>query len=306
MSTIDATTAAGGFRRRRGEALRERARSWGFLAPSMVIIGLVTLYPLVYAIVLSLQHGSFTESGHWVGLSNFTELASDTQFIHALRFSAIFTVFSALGAYAMGLGFALAVNRLNRGRWLVRLGLLLPWVVPPVVSIIAWHWMLADNEAIVNKALGFFGVGPITFLASPFWASVTVIVLRIWRSFPFIFITLLAARMAVPEELYEAADLDGSGPLTTFRKITMPQLARVSVVAVLLVAIWSFNDFETIYLLTGGGPANATYNVVVLSYYQAFFGSNLGLAAAMAVVGLVLLLALSAVLLRLLRRMDPA
>jgi multiple sugar transport system permease protein len=305
MSTLD-TTAAGAYGRRRGEALKERARSWGFLAPSMAIVGLVTLYPLVYAIVLSLQHRSFIESGNWVGLHNFTELASNTQFLHALRFSAIFTVFSAFGAYVVGLGFALAVNRLNRGRWIARLGLLLPWVVPPVVSIIAWHWMLADNEAIANKALGFFGIGPITFLASPFWASVTVIVLRIWRSFPFIFITLLAARMAVPEELYEAAELDGANAWTTFRKITMPQLSRVSIVAVLLVAIWSFNDFETIYLLTKGGPANATYNVVVLSYYEAFFGSNLGLAAAMAVVGLVLLLALSAVLLRFLRRVDPA
>jgi multiple sugar transport system permease protein len=150
------------------------------------------------------------------------------------------------------------------------------------------------------------GIGPIGFLSSPFWASVMVVLLRIWRTFPFVFLTLFAARQGVSEELYEAAALDGSTGWSAFKTITMPQLARVSIVSSMLVAIWSFNDFESIFLLTKGGPSNATYNVVVLAYYQAFFGGNVGEAAAMGVIGLVLLFALTAVLLRLLRRVDEA
>lgn len=269
-----------------------------------MIVGLVTLYPLIYAIVLSFENASYSGPSTWAGVSNFTGLTSNTAFLNALRFSAIFTVCVAVGAYCTGLAFALAVNNMRRGRWLARLGLLLPWVVPPTVSVIAWRWMISDSGAFANQVLGVFGIRPIAFLASPFWATVTVIMLRIWRSFPFVFITLLAARMAVPDEMYEAAALDGSGPFSTFRLITMPQLARVSVICVLLVAIWSFNDFETIWLLTQGGPVNATFNVAVLTYYQAFFDGSVGVAAAMAVVGLLLLLALAIVLLRILRRVD--
>jgi ABC-type sugar transport system permease subunit len=177
-------------------------------------------------------------------------------------------------------------------------------VIPPVVAVVAWRWMTNDDDSMVNAALGTVGIGPIGFLSSPFWACVMVILLRIWRTFPFVFLTLFAARQGVADELYEAAALDGSTGWSAFRTITMPQLARVSIVASMLVAIWSFNDFESIFLLTQGGPSNATYNVVVLAYYQAFFGNDIGVAAAMGVVGLLLLLVLTTVLLRLLRRVD--
>lgn len=290
--------------KRSGPRFGERARAWGFLTPSIVIVGLVTIYPLAYAIVLSFENASYSGPSTWAGVSNFTSLAHNVQFLDALRFSAIFTVLVAIGAYCVGLAFALAVNGMRRGAWLARLGLLLPWVIPPTVSAIAWRWLVGDTGAFANQVLGVFGIQPISFLASPFWATVIVILLRIWRSFPFVFITLLAARMAVPDEMYEAAALDGSAPFTTFRRITMPHLARVSVIVALLVAIWSFNDFETIWLLTQGGPINATFNVVVLSYYEAFFDGNVGLAAAMAIVGLLLLLALATALLRILRRID--
>jgi ABC-type sugar transport system permease subunit len=126
----------------------------------------------------------------------------------------------------------------------------------------------------------------------------------VWRTSPFVFITLLAARLGVPEELYEAAALDAATGWRAWWHITMPQLRRVAVISSLLVAVWSFNDFETIFLLTQGGPAGATYNVVVLAYYQAFFGGNVGLAAAMGVIGLVLLLTLSVIVLRMLSRLE--
>jgi ABC-type sugar transport system permease subunit len=288
-------------------ARREALLPWGFLLPSVVILGAITLYPLVYAIVLSFKHGSFLELGGYAGADNYKALFEHgSLFPNALRFSAIFTIATVAGSYALGLGFALAVHRVKRGRWLLRMGLLMPWVIPPVVAVVAWRWMTNDDSSLANAALGNFGIGPIGFLSSPFWATVMVILLRIWRTFPFVFLTLFAARQGVSDDLYEAAALDGSTGWSAFRTITMPQLARVSIVSSLLVAIWSFNDFESIFLLTKGGPSNATYNVVVLSYYEAFFGNDVGVAAAMGMVGLVLLLILTFVLLRLLRRVDEA
>lgn len=284
---------------------REQLLPWGFIAPSALILGLITLYPLAYAIVISFKHGSFVALTGFAGVDNYKQLfAHGSLFPGALRFSAIFTFATVAGSYAVGLGFALAVHRVRRGRWLLRMGLLMPWVIPPVVSVVAWRWLINDDDSFANAALGLVGIGPIGFLSSPFWASVMVVLLRIWRTFPFVFLTLFAARQGVPEELYEAAALDGASPWEAFRRITLPQLARVSIVSSLLVAIWSFNDFESIFLLTQGGPSNATYNVVVLGYYEAFFGNDVGVAAAMGVIGLVLLLLLTAVLLRLLRRVD--
>jgi multiple sugar transport system permease protein len=291
--------------RARGAARREALLPWGFLLPSAVILGLITIYPLVYAVVLSFKHGSFIEVQGWAGIDNYRALFDEgSLFPNALRFSAIFTVCTVAGSYVVGLGFALAVHHARRGRWLLRMGLLTPWVIPPVVSVIAWRWMLNNEGSLANQIIGLVGIHPIAFLSEPFWAGVMVILLRIWRSFPFVFITLFAARQGVPDELYEAAALDGATGWSAFRRVTLPHLARVSIVSSLLVAIWSFNDFESIFLLTKGGPSDSTYNLVVLGYYEAFFGNDVGLAAAMGVVGLVLLLVLSAVLLRLLRRVG--
>jgi ABC-type sugar transport system permease subunit len=305
VSTVAASRRTGSIARL-VVARRDGAIPWAFLAPSILILGGLTVYPLIYAVVLSFQAGTFIDVGGWVGLENYGEIFSSELFRNALRFSVISTVATVAGSYVLGLGLALAVHHVKRGRWLLQMGLLLPWVIPGVVSVVAWRWMLSDDEALANWVLGRFGIDPIAFLAEPFWASVVVILLRIWRTFPFVFITLLAARQGVPDDLYEAAALDGSGRWSSFRHITLPQLARVSIVGCMLVGIWTFNDFESIFLLTRGGPSNATYNLVVLSYYEAFFGTSIGAAAAMGIVGLVLLLAFSIVLLRLLRRRDDA
>jgi ABC-type sugar transport system permease subunit len=290
--------------RRAARLRREAITPWKFLLPSILILGLITMYPLGYAIVLSFRSGSFTAPGRLVGGQNYVALAHNSQFLHAVRFSAIFTVAVVLLSFLVGLGFALAVHKFRHGSWLLRMALLLPWVVPPVVSVLAWRWLVADNDALVNRILSGLGFQPVPFLASAFWASVLVVLIRVWRTFPFVFITLLAARLGIPEELYEAASLDSASPWQAWWHVTMPHLSRVAVISSLLVAVWSFNDFETIFLLTQGGPAGATYNVVVLAYYQAFFGGNVGLAAAMGVIGLVLLLILASMVLRIQSRVE--
>jgi multiple sugar transport system permease protein len=290
--------------RRAARPRRAVSTPWKFLAPSILILGLITMYPLGYAIVLSFRSGSFSAPGQLVGGQNYVALAHNSQFLHAVRFSAIFTAAVVLLSFLAGLGFALAVHKFRHGSWLLRMALLLPWVVPPVVSVLAWRWLVADNGALVNRILSGLGFQPVAFLASPFWATVLVVLIRVWRTFPFVFITLLAARLGVPDELYEAASLDSASNWRAWWHVTMPQLSGVAVISSLLVAVWSFNDFETIFLLTQGGPTGATYNVIVLAYYQAFFGGNVGLAAAMGAVGLVLLLILASVILRIQSRVQ--
>ena len=290
--------------RRAARPRREVSTPWKFLVPSILILGLITMYPLGYAIVLSFRSGSFTAPGPLVGGQNYVALAHNSQFLQAVRFSAIFTVAVVVLSFLVGMGFALAVHKFRHGSWFLRMALLLPWVVPPVVSVLAWRWLVADNDALVNRILSGLGFQPVAFLASPFWAAVMVVLIRVWRTFPFVFITLLAARLGVPEEQYEAASLDSATHWRAWWHITMPHLSRVAVISSLLVAVWSFNDFETIFLLTQGGPTGATYNVVVLAYYQAFFGGNVGLAAAMGVIGLVLLLMLALAVLRIQSRME--
>lgn len=287
-------------------AVRSRRRAsalpWAFLAPAVVVLALITAYPMCYAILLSFKSGMFVGTRHWVGLHNYTSLAADDVFTHALRFTVIFTVATDIGCYALGLGLALAVHKLGRTAWLARGALLMPWVIPAVVGVVVWRWMFSDENSIANVLLGDVGIRPIAFLADPTWASVLVICLRIWRTFPFVFLILLAARQTIPAEHYDAAAIDGAGVFRRFRHVTLPQLLPVSVVAWLMVTIWSFNDFESIFLLTQGGPSNATYNTAVLAYYQAFFGGDVGLAAAMGIVGLVILAVFSVILLRLLRK----
>jgi multiple sugar transport system permease protein len=257
---------------------------------------------MVDAVVLSLKSGSLAGPQRWVGLHNYGSLAADEVFRHALRFTVVFTVCTDVGCYALGLALALAVHKLGRTAWLARGALLMPWVIPAVVGVVVWRWMFSDEHALVNVLLGDVGIRPVAFLADPTWACVVVICLRVWRTFPFVFLVLLAARQNLPEEYYDAAAIDGAGPLRRFRHVTLPQLLPVSVVAWLMVTVWSFNDFESIFLLTQGGPSDATYNTAVLAYYQAFFGNDAGLAAAMGMVGLVVLGVFSLVLLRLLRK----
>lgn len=288
----------------RSVASREALVPWGFLAPSLLLFGAITVLPLVYSVILSLFSGSFLNQ-HWTGLHNYAALANDKVFYGALRFGAIFTIATAVGAYSIGLLFALAARRMPPTALVVlRVCLILPWVIPPSVSANVWRWMIIDERSLTNQVITAFGFHPIPFFTHPNWAGLILILYRIWRSFPFLFLLLYAALAQVPREQYEAASLDRAGPWASFRHVTVPHLLKISILGGLLTVVWSFNDFESIFLLTGGGPSGSTYNVVIMIYYQAFYGNNIGLASAAGVVGLLLLSALVIVMLRLMRKAD--
>ena len=159
------------------------------------------------------------------------------------------------GSWALGLALALLLNQDIPARGFFRVALLLPWIIPSIVSIVSWRWLISDQTGLVNVALGAFGIRPIYFLSTGRLATFSVIVVKIWRSFPFMMLSLLAALQTINHESYEVASIDGAGSWQSFRFITLPQLMPISIVLWILMTIWSVNDFETPWLLTQGGPS---------------------------------------------------
>jgi len=285
--------------RRRPPARRKP--SWalpiGLIVPSLLVIVFVNLYPFVNGLYLSLTNSSLLGSGSFVGLASFKTVISNAEFAQALQFSVLFAVCAVFGSYIIGLLLALLLNTDVWARGFFRAALLIPWVIPPIVSIVSWRWML-DQGGLINSILGTVGLAPIYFLSSTTWAQVAVIVVKIWISFPFMMVTCLAGLQGIPQELYEAVAIDGGGRWAGFQHITVPQIRMISIISWLLMTIWSVNDFTTIWLLTQGGPVDATENLIVLAFKYAFQVGSVGLGAAVSIITMVLMLCVGVVLLR--------
>src|SRR5690606_296369 len=170
-------------------------------------------------------------------------------------------------------------------------------------SIVSWRWMIADQFGLVNRMLGLVHIGPIFFLSSENWAIFSVIMVKVWRSFPFMMLSILAALQAISVELYEAAAIDGANRWQSFRYITMPHLKNLSIVLWILMTIWSVNDFDTPWLLTQGGPSRATENLIVLAYRTTFGSNDVGIGSAIAFITMLILMVLAYLMLR---RQDEA
>ena len=283
----------------------QQALKWPFqplpyllLLPSLALIFLIEFYPFINGVSFSLHRGTLLGTGAFVGIGNYLRLFNSSSFYNSLWFSFIFAFFNVLVSYLLGLALALFLNLDFPGRGFCRVALLIPWIVPAVVSIVSWKWLIADRGGLVNIMLGSFGIGPIYFLSESGWAMVAVIVIKIWRSFPFMMLSLLAALQVIDRALYEAGKIDGAGHWQLFRHITMPHLKNISIVQAILMIIWSINDFETPFLLTQGGPANATENLILLSYRYTFGRNDVGLGSAVAILTLIVLMVLSTFMMR--------
>lgn len=268
------------------------------LVPSAILILLINIYPFGTGFYYSLQNGTLLQAGEFVGLANYVQLFQMPEFRNAVRFSVIFALFSVFGSWLLGLALALLLNQDIPGRGFLRVALLLPWIIPSIVSIVSWRWMIGDATGLVNVALGLVGVEPIYFLSTGPLATFSIIMVKIWRSFPFMMLSLLAALQTVNRESYEAAAIDGAGGWQSFRYITLPHLLPISFVLWILMTIWSVNDFETPWLLTQGGPSNATENLSVLAYRYTFNLNNVGIGASIAFLTMLVLMVFAIILLR--------
>lgn len=289
--------------RRREVAPKKRRRRTEWLPywlvlPSLLLILVINLYPFATGFLYSLRDGTMLQDGNFVGLQNYVALLSDSNFHHSLWFSVVFALGGVFGSYLIGLGLALLLNKDMPLRGFFRVALLVPWIIPSIVSIISWRWMINGDSGILNLTLTGLGFDPVYLLSTERQAMFAVILVKIWRSFPFMMLSLLAALQTIDLTLYEAAQIDGAGRWQSFRFITFPHLRDLSIVLWILMTIWSVNDFETPFLLTGGGPSNATENLIVLAYRYTFRSNEVGSGTAVAFVTLVLLMILALVLLR--------
>jgi multiple sugar transport system permease protein len=263
---------------------RQSVFSWLMMAPPLLFLAALVGYPFCYGILLSLQDRPVAHVGTFVGLKNFATNLHDPLFWRAAFNTFVYTLVATLLKMVGGLGLAVAMNQQFRMKNLVRALLLLPFIVPTVLSTVAWMWMLDPAFSVVNRLLIGLGVprpGP-SWLGNPILAMVSIIVINTWRGLPFYGITLLAGLQTVPPELYEAATIDGASGWQRFRYVTLPLLQPIILIVTLFSVIFTFADFQLVYVLTHGGPQNATQLFATYAFDIAMSAGQLGLGASIA------------------------
>ena len=274
MATIDraATTRSYTALPRRGPITRmledERWLAAVLLLPTIVLLGLFIAYPFVKGVLLSVTDTKVGVPGHFVGFDNFRKLWNDSIFHVAVYNTFLYTFVTTVFKLALGLWLAILLNRHFRGKAFVRAFILLPFIIPTVLSTFAWKWMFDPTFSVLNWLLFHAGLidARINWLGDPELAMVSVIIVNVWRGVPFFAITLLAGLQTISPELHEAAAIDGARPWNRFRYVTWPLLLPVTMVVVLFSVIQTFADFQLVYVLTGGGPANATQLFATYAY----------------------------------------
>jgi len=274
-------------------ATRLSAFAYVLVAPAaLLLVGLVG-YPFLYAIYISFTDAVVGNAGKWIGFANFTYLASNPSFLSSILNTVILVVVTDGLKLGIGLGLALLVNREFVGRGLVRSFLMLPWAMPAFVVFLTWRLLyqpIGGGLSLVLKAVGL-NLGIVDWLGQPQTALPSVIVATVWRGFPFWFISILAGLQTIPKELYEAARMDGASGWQQFWAVTFPSIRTVIIVTTLLSSIWTANSFENVWLLTQGGPSDATMVFPVLAYFG-MQTQRIGEAAAVSVATLPVLIVL--------------
>ena len=273
-----------------------------FAAPSILLLLLLTLYPLLYAGQQSLRNGDLIDAGSFVGLRNYTGILTSPSFWHAAQFTVVFTLVGVFGSWAVGLGLALLLRPGVPARGTLKVLLLLPWVVPIVVSSTSWNWLVATPQSPLPLLAKHLGFGDVLFLADPTLAQVTVCIFKVWVSFPFMMMMMASALTSIDANIYEASRVDGASGWQTFRLVTLPMIARPTYISWILMTIFCVNDFPTIFLLTGGGPVNSTQTLVVLAYTTVFQNFQTGPGVAIAFLMTIVLVAVSVTLYRQVRK----
>jgi len=257
---------------RRGPLTRlledERRLAMALLLPTVVLLGMFIAYPFVKGVELSVTDAKVGVPGQFVGLQNFEQVWNDGIFRVAVWNTCVYTAVTTVFKLALGLWLALLLNNNFKGKAFTRAFILLPFIIPTVLSTLAWKWMFDPTFSVINWLLFRVGIihSRINWLGEPTLAMVSVIIVNVWRGVPFYAISLLAGLQTISPELHEAAAIDGARAWQRFRHVTWPLLLPVTLVIVLFSVIQTFADFQLVYVLTGGGPANATQLFATYAY----------------------------------------
>jgi multiple sugar transport system permease protein len=284
--------------------VRDTPVAYAFIAPAFFLLLFLVAYPFVLSLWFSLSDARVGETGNFVGLDNFARLLRSGIFLQTLQNSIVFTAAALTLKTVLGMTLALLLFRLVRFKRLIRGAILLPFIVPTALSTLVWWWMFEPLYSVVNWTLKNLHLvnRDIPWLPDPYLAMFTVILVNTWRGLPFFAITLLAGLVAIPREMYEAAESDGAGPLGRFWYITVPLLKPVLAVVILFSAIFTLGDFNIVYILTKGGPINMTHLFATYSFVLGLQSGEIGQGAAVSLFLFPILLAVVFVQLRLVRK----
>jgi multiple sugar transport system permease protein len=301
-----ATRAAGPSIAQRWAVLRPRLVPYAFIAPNLVLFTTFVFLPMLYAVYISFHRWTIIGEPTFNGLANYRRLAFDPLFWQALKNTIVYSLGTVPASMALGLTLAVALNRRMVGRVLLRSLFFLPVVISSVVAAIIAAWLFNDNYGVINMVLERLGFAPVAWLSSPTWAMPSLIFTTWWVRLGFCMIVYLAALQSIGTSYYEAAELDGASRLQQFRYVTWPLLAPATFLLLILNVIYSFQVFDLIFVMTGGGPGFATTMLVQYIYQSAFITSEMGYASAMGMVLFVLVVGFTILQWRLSRQDEIA
>lgn len=269
------------------------ALGWAFMLPAAVLLLLFLTYPLGLGTWLGFTDAKIGRSGEWIGLENFSFLVGDSVTRLALFNTLFYTVIASILKFVLGLWLALLLNRNLPFKSFFRAVVLLPWIVPTALSAIAFWWIYDSQFSIISWVLTRMGLIDhyIDFLGDPWNARLSTIAANVWRGIPFVAISLLAGLQTISPSYYEASALDGATPWQQFRHVTLPLLSPIIAVVMTFSVLFTFTDFQLIYVLTRGGPLNATHLMATLAFQRGISGGALAEGAAIATLMVPFLLA---------------
>ncbi|GGO60093.1 carbohydrate ABC transporter membrane protein 1, CUT1 family [Roseovarius pacificus] len=263
----------------------------GFLTVGVLTTLILIVGPALYAVSLSFYDmPSLTSDPVWIGFQKYSALLVSGEFWNALWNGVVYAGFAIMLQVILGIGFALLLNQPFRGRAVLRGVAFLPYLLPTVVAVLTFKWMVDGSLGIVTVLMDELGLPPIYWFETETASMVSVIAISVWLWTPFVTTTFLAGLQTVPSQLYEAARVDGAGPVRRFFHVTLPSLRPILTVIILLRGVWMFNKFDVIWLTTKGGPLGATEHLPVLSYREAFSLYDIGSGAAVATLSFLVLM----------------
>jgi multiple sugar transport system permease protein len=270
-----------------------------FVAPALALLFFVTVYPIMYVFYLSLNRKLLIfDISRFVGLENYLFLLKDDRFWNAFINTTYFTLVSVSLEVLLGLSVAVLLDRSLKIKGLLRAVVLIPWAIPTVVSAKMWEWIYNADFGILNYLIG----SKVNWLGSPFLAINAAVFMDVWKTTPFVAILLMAGLKVIPQELYQAARIDGAGRWTIFRKITLPLLKPVILIVLIFRTLDAFRVFDAIYVLTGGGPANTTETLSIYAYKVLFQTLQFGYGSALSVIVFLCVACMSLIYIRVLSR----
>lgn len=284
----------------------DRRFGYLFVSPAVIILSIVILAPIAIAIITSFYDYTLINRtlDSFVGLRNYFESVSNEKFIHSAIVTIVFVILVVLFEFIIGFLIAILLNQVERFRNIYYFILLIPLLINPIVVGLIWRMFLHPQLGILNYLISLIGIDPVNWLGDPQNAFITIIFVDIWHQVSFMIILLLAGLASIPEEPYEAARVDGANAFQQFRDITLPYMRPVIIITLLIRLIFALKTYDLIYIMTKGGPGDATDLISYYIYRSAFIGLDLGQAASMSVILLLIVCVIIYPLFKFMNRAD--